>query len=344
MRSHPGAELVQRLASLPPLAMPAETRALREAIAAAGRGERFLLHARLGGARATRLQAGLRLLTLVRTVLAFGSGRPVSTVVCLSPPTGADPLPAYHNAAAVLSFLRASGQEERDDLAVTQAWGQALPARSDALAGVVTEIDRALAFMTACGLDVRAATSSLRHRLYAATELSSPTTAAALIRTDARDRNRYATSAHLLWLAPWASERSIRVAAKAANPVGVRLGRTVTPRHLTTLCGQVDPHRSPGRLVLLVALDTTAALLGRLCEAVHGAGHAPVWGYVWGGASGGGGDVATLRGTLLRHGAELGGVAMDLDGRCLERAVGIAAELMERPPRGRSPLREGSRG
>ena len=81
------------------------------------------------------------------------------------------------------------------------------------------------------------------------------------------DRTRQLDGAHLDFL------RGI------ANPIGVKLGPTVTPEEAVALCEALDPDRTPGRLTLISRMgrERVRDLLPPLLRAVSEAGHPVVW-------------------------------------------------------------------
>ncbi|MGW6588662.1 3-deoxy-7-phosphoheptulonate synthase [Streptomyces sp. MCL20-2] len=104
---------------------------------------------------------------------------------------------------------------------------------------------------------------------------------AALLREDPR-HGTYLASTHL----PWIGERTrnpdsvhVRMLASVVNPVGCKIGPTSRPEEIQRLCELLDPHRTPGRLVLIARMgrDRAADSLPRLVAAVKESGHPAVW-------------------------------------------------------------------
>ena len=90
------------------------------------------------------------------------------------------------------------------------------------------------------------------------------------------------TSTHLPWIgvrtgAPGGAH--VALLAEVANPVGYKVGPTMTPEDLVEVCRRLDPGRRPGRLLLIARLgaDTVSRRLPALVAAVRGAGHPVVW-------------------------------------------------------------------
>ncbi len=185
-------------------------------------------------------------------------------------------LRAYHCSAVTLNLCRAFTTGGYADLHQVHTWNQDFVADSPAgrryerLAG---DIDRALAFMRACGADP----AELR-----TVELYSSHEALLLDYEDALTRGRYDTSAHFLWI----GERTraldgahIAFARSIANPVGVKIGPSTTPDELLELTAALNPARQPGRLTLITRLGAARVreVLPSLVSAVAADGTPVAW-------------------------------------------------------------------
>ncbi|BDH05490.1 phospho-2-dehydro-3-deoxyheptonate aldolase [Streptomyces seoulensis] len=93
---------------------------------------------------------------------------------------------------------------------------------------------------------------------------------------------RYLGSTHL----PWIGERTrqpegahVRLLAEVLNPVACKIGSGTTTEDVTALADRLDPHREPGRLVLVARMGTdfVTSRLPPLVEAVRAAGHPAIW-------------------------------------------------------------------
>jgi 3-deoxy-7-phosphoheptulonate synthase len=192
---------------------------------------------------------------------------------------------AYHQSASTLNLLRAFTKGGFADLGQVHMWNQEFVASSregqryEAIAG---EIDRALRFMTACGIDLEAEETLHQVDFYTSHEALVLGYEEALSRKDSITGGWYDTSAHLLWC----GERTRRLdgahlhfLAGINNPVAAKVGPGAAPEDLVALCGVLDPEREPGRLTLISRMGSkrVGKLLAPLQRAVKAAGHPVVW-------------------------------------------------------------------
>jgi 3-deoxy-7-phosphoheptulonate synthase len=192
---------------------------------------------------------------------------------------------AYNQSASTLNLLRAFAKGGFADLSRVHAWnleyldespeGQ----RYNALAG---EIDRALRFMAACGIDLDAELQLHQVDFYTSHEALILGYEEALTRQDSLTDDWYDCSAHLVW----AGERTrqldgahIEFLSGIQNPVGVKLGPSVTPEEAVALCNRLNPGRQPGRLCFIsrMGADRVAEALPPLLRAVQLSGQPVVW-------------------------------------------------------------------
>jgi len=194
-------------------------------------------------------------------------------------------LRAYNQSAATLNLVRAFTKGGFADLTRVHAWNQEFVASSpegqryEELAG---EIERALRFMRACGIDLETELQLHEVDVWTAHEALLLGFEEAMTRRDSITDDWYDCSAHLLWL----GERTRRLdgahvefLAGVHNPIGVKLGPTTTPEEAVGLCERLNPRRIPGRLVLFsrMGADKIADALPPLLRAVHLGGHPVVW-------------------------------------------------------------------
>jgi 3-deoxy-7-phosphoheptulonate synthase len=192
---------------------------------------------------------------------------------------------AYHQSASTLNLLRAFTTGGFADLSHVHQWNQQFVASSsqgqryDAIAG---EIDRALRFMRACGIDLQAEASLHQVEFWTSHEALILGYEEALTRQDSLTGDWYDCSAHLLWVGERTRQLDgahVAFLAGVANPLGCKLGPTATVDDVLGICRRLDPDRTPGRLTLIARMGAgaTPTRLPPLLRAVRDAGHAVVW-------------------------------------------------------------------
>jgi 3-deoxy-7-phosphoheptulonate synthase len=191
-------------------------------------------------------------------------------------------LQAYNSAAVTLNLCRAYANGGYADLHQAHAWNRDFVARSpvgqryEQLAG---EIDRALAFMKAAGVD-----SEEFHgvEFYSSHEALLLDYERALTRVDPDSGLPYDLSAHLVWIGERTRDvggAHVEFCSRIRNPIGVKLGPTASPDDAVALVERLNPEREPGRLTLITRLgaDRIRDLLPPLVERVTERGAPVVW-------------------------------------------------------------------
>jgi len=192
---------------------------------------------------------------------------------------------AYNQSAATLNLLRAFTKGGFADLSRVHAWNLEYVATSregkryEALA---QEIERALRFMAACGIDLDGELQLHEVDFYTAHEALVLAYEEALTRRDSLTGDWYDCSAHLLWVGERSRQPAgahVEFLAGVQNPLGVKLGPTATPEEAVALCERLNPRRRPGRLVLFsrMGADRVVQGLPPILRAVTMAGHPVVW-------------------------------------------------------------------
>jgi 3-deoxy-7-phosphoheptulonate synthase len=181
----------------------------------------------------------------------------------------ADPgrlLDAYHCAAGTLNLCRSLASGGFADLRQVHAWNQDFVAGSPAgqrYEQLAEEIDRAIAFMHACGADPREFRAV---EFYASHEALLLDYERALTRTDPRTGHPYDLSGHLLWIGERTRDPNgahVEFARRIHNPIAVKVGPNATADDVLELMEAVDPDQEPGRLTL-----TTRMGAGRVRQAL----------------------------------------------------------------------------
>jgi 3-deoxy-7-phosphoheptulonate synthase len=194
-------------------------------------------------------------------------------------------LSAYHQSASTLNLLRAFTTGGYADLSHVHKWNQQFVASSsqgrryDAIAG---EIDRALRFMRACGIDLQGEATLHQVEFWTSHEALVLGYEESLTRQDSLSGDWYDCSAHLLWVGERTRQLDgahLRFLAGVANPLGCKLGPNATVDEVLGICATLDPAREPGRLMLIARMGAgrTPDRLPALLRAVRDAGHPVLW-------------------------------------------------------------------
>ena len=194
-------------------------------------------------------------------------------------------LRGYHQSASTLNLLRAFTKGGYADLAQVHAWNQDFVTASteglryETLAG---EIERAMRFMAACGIDLNAERKLHEVDFYTSHEALLLDYEEALTRQDSITDDWYDCSAHLLWIGDRTRQLDgahVEFLAGVQNPIGVKLGPSIEPDEVVALCKRLNPDLRAGRLMLISRMgqDLVADRLPPILEAVRDTGQPVVW-------------------------------------------------------------------
>src|SRR3954451_22894076 len=159
---------------------------------------------------------------------------------------------AYANSAAAMNMIRAYARGGLADLHAVHDWNKDFVASSPAgvrYEVIAREIERALAFMKACGIDSSAMHSVALFNSHEALILDYER---ALLRV--HEGRPYDLSAHFVWVGERTRQMDgahIEFASRIANPIGVKIGPSTTPEQAVELVERLDPEGMPGRLTLI---------------------------------------------------------------------------------------------
>jgi 3-deoxy-7-phosphoheptulonate synthase len=188
---------------------------------------------------------------------------------------------AYHTSSATLNLIRAFTMGGFADLQQVHTWNKGFATSSanvryDALAA---DIDRAMSFMRACGVDFEALRTV---ELFSCHEALLLDYERALTRIDSRTGTPYDVSAHFLWIGERTRQLDgahVDFLSRVRNPIGVKLGPTSTGEDALRLIDKLDPDREPGRLTFIVRMGarTVREVLPSILARVEQAGERPIW-------------------------------------------------------------------
>ena len=191
----------------------------------------------------------------------------------------------YHQAAATLNLVRAFTKGGYADLGRMHAWNLEFVASSREgrrYEQLAQEIDRALRFMAACGIDLDAELQLHEVDFFTSHEALLLAFEEALTRRDSLTDEWYDCSAHLLWIGDRtrnADGAHVEFLSGVHNPIGVKLGPSSTAEEVIGLCERLNPARRAGRLTFVARMgaDRVEELLPPLLHRVKMSGHPVVW-------------------------------------------------------------------
>ncbi|MDA0370239.1 MAG: 3-deoxy-7-phosphoheptulonate synthase class II [Actinomycetota bacterium] len=192
---------------------------------------------------------------------------------------------AYHQSASTLNLVRAFTKGGFADLSRVHAWTQEFIGSSpegqryDQLA---SEIERALRFMRACGIDTENNAALHEVDVFTSHEALILGYEEALTRQDSLTGSWYDCSAHMLWIGERTRQLDgahVEFLRGVGNPIGCKIGPTTDADFVLELCQALNPARVPGRLTLIsrMGADKVESSLRPLLRAVTDAGHPVVW-------------------------------------------------------------------
>ena len=175
----------------------------------------------------------------------------------------ADPqrlLRAYHQSAATLNLIRAFTKGGFADLNQIHMWNQEFVARSKEgrrYEVIAREIERALRFMRACGVDLGADSAMHEVDFYTSHEALLLGFEEALTREDSLTGDWYDCSAHFLWVGDRTRQPDgahVEFLSGVKNPIACKIGPTATSDDLLRLCDRLNPNDEPGRLTFIARM------------------------------------------------------------------------------------------
>ena len=192
---------------------------------------------------------------------------------------------AYQQSASTLNLLRAFTKGGFADLSQVHVWNQQFvssSAEGQRYERIASEIDRALRFMAACGIDLGAEEGLHEVDFWTVHEALILPYEECLTRMDSLTGDWYDCSAHMVWVGDRTRQLDgahVEFLSGIKNPVGVKIGPTCTPGEVTALCDRLNPDRLTGRLTLITRLGASrlADLLPPIVRAVEAEGHPVVW-------------------------------------------------------------------
>jgi 3-deoxy-7-phosphoheptulonate synthase len=191
----------------------------------------------------------------------------------------------YHQSAATLNLLRAFTKGGFADITRVHEWNQAFvssSAEGRRYERLATEIERALRFMAACGIDLASTQQLHEVDVWTCHEGLVLDYEEGLTRKDSLTGDWYDCSAHMLWIGERTRQPDgahVEFFSGVHNPVGSKLGPAASAEEALELCERLNPSRIPGRLTFIVRMG--AELVGErlppIIRALRAAEHPVVW-------------------------------------------------------------------
>ncbi|MGJ3507362.1 class II 3-deoxy-7-phosphoheptulonate synthase [Enemella sp. A6] len=199
---------------------------------------------------------------------------------------GHDPdrlLQTYNASSATMNLSRALLTGGFAHLRSAHSWNsdfvRSAAGVNERYAALVQEIERALAFMVACGIDDDVFRTV---EFYASHEALLLDYEHALTRIDSRTGTPYDVSGHFLWIGERTRQLDgahVEFMRHLRNPIGVKLGPSTTVEDALALADLLDPDHEPGRLTFITRMGAGKIRenLPPIIDGVTKAGRNPVW-------------------------------------------------------------------
>jgi 3-deoxy-7-phosphoheptulonate synthase len=189
---------------------------------------------------------------------------------------------AYHASSATLNLVRAFTQGGYADLREVHSWNQDFVQQTktgEKYEKIASDIDRALAFMEACGVDP----SEFRTvDFYSSHEALVLDYEKPLTRVDSRTGKLYDVSAHFLWIGDRTRQLDgahLDFVSRISNPIGVKIGPNTTVEEINRILEMLDPEKTSGRVTFIsrMGIEKIKETLPPLMTASFKSGHKPLW-------------------------------------------------------------------
>ncbi|MGJ8687964.1 MAG: class II 3-deoxy-7-phosphoheptulonate synthase [Gammaproteobacteria bacterium] len=200
-------------------------------------------------------------------------------------PDPARMLKAYHQSCATLNLMRAFAAGGFADLRNVQQWNQGFVAQTahhQKYESLALQIEKALGFMEACGINSANSPQLNKTTIYTSHEALLLNYEQALTRQDNLSGHWYDCSAHMLWLGDRTRQPDhahVEFLRGVRNPIGIKVGPSTVPSDLQRLLELLNPDNESGRITLIsrMGAEHISEKLPPLVQAVQGMGSDVVW-------------------------------------------------------------------
>jgi 3-deoxy-7-phosphoheptulonate synthase len=194
-------------------------------------------------------------------------------------------LRVYHQSAATLNYLRMLFHGDFASLDRISGWNMdfvASSAQGKRFAAIVDRINECMHFIRACGITPQHAKQLAEASFYTSHEGLFLNYEQALTRLDETDGRHYVCSAHMLWIGDRTrnpAEAHVEFLRGVGNPIGCKLGPSMTREDLLQLCDILNPDNEAGRLTFIARMGAgkVGELLPQHVRTLREEGRNVVW-------------------------------------------------------------------
>lgn len=193
-------------------------------------------------------------------------------------------LTAYQQSVATLNTIRSLTHSGLADLSTIHQLNLDFAHRYDnthRFLEVAQHIEHAMSFMTACGVpqDLPVLRQTSLHTSHESLLLPYET---AFIRQCPQTGEWYNRSAHFVWIGDRTRQLDgahVELMRGLSNPIGMKVGPSMTATELVQLCHRLNPNNTPGHLTLITRFGHTAIerQLPQLIERIKAEGIEVIW-------------------------------------------------------------------
>ncbi|RDU66548.1 3-deoxy-7-phosphoheptulonate synthase class II [Helicobacter didelphidarum] len=194
-------------------------------------------------------------------------------------------LKGYHQSASTLNLLRAFSQGGFANLEQVHNWNLGFVANNNfgkKYETLASDIAKSLAFMKACGIDIKTTRQLKEVSFYTSHEALVLNYEEALTRQDSLSGQWYDCSAHMLWIGERTRDTDhahLEFLRGVKNPVGVKIGPNAIKDDILKICDILNPMNEEGRLNLIIRMgaNTIDEKFPTLLQDIHKEGRRILW-------------------------------------------------------------------
>ncbi len=192
---------------------------------------------------------------------------------------------AYNQSAAKLNLLRAFAQGGFANLKRIHQWNLSFIGDSPAskkFKEIADRINECLDFMDACGINEKSVRQFKETSFYTSHEALLLPYEQSLTRIDSTTGKWYDVSAHMLWIGERTRQPDgahVEFMKGISNPIGIKIGPTISKDDLLRLLDILNPENTPGRITLICRMgaDNISKVLPSIIKEVVKSGKQVVW-------------------------------------------------------------------